>query len=310
MNEIIAVGKENISEAARVHSISWIDSHKSFCEKNFVEKHTPEHQIEYISNKMKSGTEFYMLVDEETVGVVSVTGNLIEDLYVIPLKQRMGYGTKLLQFAVKKCSGTPSLWILENNKRAEQFYCSNGFKKSGRVHSVTNGIDEVEFTMMDVVVKPMETDDEKKGKAYVHWKAWHEAYEHIISKDYLDHLTLEQCEKWAFEWTDNTYVAMVDGKVAGFVCFSPNKEVEPVVGEIFAIYVLSEYYGTGVAQKLMDLALEGLKEYPGCELWVLKDNPRAIRFYEKYGFKSDGTFKELKSLNATEMRMVKYATEN
>lgn len=305
MNEIIAVGKENISEAARVHSISWRESHKSFCDKNFVEMHTPEHQIEYISNKMKSGTEFYMLVDEEPVGVVSITGNLIEDLYVMPHKQGMGYGTKLLRFVIGKCTGTPTLWILENNMRAEKLYCRNGFRRTGNIHSVTNGLDEVEYSMMDIAIKPMKSDDDKKGKAYVHWKAWHEAYEHIISKDYLDHLTLDQCEKWAFEWSDNTYVAIVDGKVVGFVCFSQNKEVEPVVGEIFAIYVLSEYYGTGVAQNLMELALDGLKEYQGCELWVLKDNLRAIRFYEKYGFKSDGTYKELKSLNATEMRMVR-----
>ena len=60
----------------------------------------------------------------------------------------------------------------------------------------------------------------------------------------------------------------------------------------------------------MEAGLEQLKEYSLFRLWVVKGNERAIRFYEKYGFKSDVTFKELKSLNATEMRMVKYATEN
>ena len=37
----------------------------------------------------------------------------------------------------------------------------------------------------------METDEEKKGKAYVHWKSWQEAYRGLISQEYLDNLTIE-----------------------------------------------------------------------------------------------------------------------
>ena len=40
------------------------------------------------------------------------------------------------------------------------------------------------------------------------------------------------------------------------------------------------------------------------ELWVLKDNPRAITFYKKYSFHEDGTEKYLKSLENTEIRIV------
>ncbi len=156
-----------------------------------------------------------------------------------------------------------------------------------------------------MVVKPLESDDEKKGKAFVHWKSWHEAYESLVSKAYLDKLTIEKCEEWAFQWPENTYVAMVDEKVIGFVCCYGHGEEEPDVGEINAIYVLSEYYGTGVAQQLMDTALEKLKDYPRKELWVLKDNPRAIAFYKKYGFREDGTEKYLKSLEDTEIRMIR-----
>ena len=158
---------------------------------------------------------------------------------------------------------------------------------------------------MSIVVKPLESDDEKKGKAFVHWKSWHEAYESLVSKAYLDKLTIEKCEEWAFQWPENTYVAMVDEKVIGFVCCYGHGEEEPDVGEINAIYVLSEYYGTGVAQQLMDTALEKLKDYSRKELWVFRDNPRAIAFYKKYGFHEDGTEKYLKSLEDTEIRMIR-----
>ena len=38
------------------------------------------------------------------------------------------------------------------------------------------------------ISQPMrdKTDEEIKGKAYVHWKSWHEAYVGIVSQEYLD----------------------------------------------------------------------------------------------------------------------------
>ena len=53
-----------------------------------------------------------MLVEDMPVGVVSVKECLIEDLYILPDKQKMGYGTKLLRFAIEQCTGIPTLWIL------------------------------------------------------------------------------------------------------------------------------------------------------------------------------------------------------
>ena len=43
---------------------------------------------------------------------------------------------------------------------------------------------------MGIILKKMETDEEIKGKAYVHWKSWHEAYVGIVSQEYLNKLTL------------------------------------------------------------------------------------------------------------------------
>ena len=44
----------------------------------------------------------------------------------------------------------------------------------------------------------METADEIRGRAYVRWRSWHKAYAGIVSREYLDGLTLEKCEKMAF----------------------------------------------------------------------------------------------------------------
>ena len=144
---IIPVNDRNITAAAAIHSISWKESHRAFCTPDFIEIHSPERQLQYMRDKMNHGTQFFMLIDEDPVGVVSVTDSLIEDLYVLPEKQEMGYGTRLLQFAVGQCSGTPSLWILENNENAERLYRRFGFTKSGRINAITDQLAEIEFVM-------------------------------------------------------------------------------------------------------------------------------------------------------------------
>ncbi len=144
---IAAVDESNIFQAAMLHSISWQDSHQSFCSPDFIKLHTPEHQQEYLKVKMNSGSKCYMLVEDEPIGIVSVTGSLIEDLYILPQKQNKGYGTKLLQFAITKCMDTPTLWILENNVKAGRLYRRMGFKETGRIHAAKNRLKEIELSL-------------------------------------------------------------------------------------------------------------------------------------------------------------------
>lgn len=145
-NVILAVDKTNLVQAAVVHAISWKESHRSFCTHDFIEMHTPERQQEYLLNKMNCGSKFYMLIEEKPIGIVSVKDGLIEDLYILPDKQNMGYGTKLLQFAIEKCTDTPTLWILENNTNAKRLYHKMGFQETGRIHAITDGLDEIELS--------------------------------------------------------------------------------------------------------------------------------------------------------------------
>ena len=144
---IISVDKTNLFQAAIIHSISWKESHRAFCTPDFIESHTPERQRDYLNKKMNSGTRIYMLVEEKPIGIVSVTNSLIEDLYVLPNMQNIGYGTKLLQYAIDQCTDTPTLWILENNTKAERLYHRMSFRKTGRKNSITGGIDEIEFAL-------------------------------------------------------------------------------------------------------------------------------------------------------------------
>ena len=156
---------------------------------------------------------------------------------------------------------------------------------------------------MCITIKKMETDDEIRGKAFVHWKAWQEAYPGLVDQAYLDKLTLEKCEDMAYRWPDNLLVAKDHERVVGFVGFGDRGEEAPDTGEIFALYVLAEYYGKGVAQQLMEAGLKQLDAYPQICLWVLKENQRAIRFYAKGGFIPDGEETVSAIIGAEEIRM-------
>ena len=144
---IIPVDETNVLQAATIHSIAWRASHRAFCTPEFIELHTTDRQKKYLCDKIDGGARVYMLVDEEPAGIVSLSGGLIEDLYVLPELQNRGYGTELLRFAISLCTDTPRLWILENNVNAARLYRRMGFTETGGRQPITDGLDEIEFAL-------------------------------------------------------------------------------------------------------------------------------------------------------------------
>lgn len=84
-------------------------------------------------------------------------------------------------------------------------------------------------------------------------------------------------------------------------------------GEIVSIYFLPQYMGKGFGTLLMQAVLAELKKmgYQSCCLWVLEENGRARRFYEKMGFIPDGAYmeQEIGGKNLREMRYVRGVLE-
>ena len=89
-----------------------------------------------------------------------------------------------------------------------------------------------------------------------------------------------------------------DGRVVGFVSLGDSRD-EPGKGELYAIYVVSEAWGSGAGPALMARALDALRGYPSATLWVLDDNPRARRFYEREGWILDGGRRDGEFLGVT-----------
>ena len=97
-------------------------------------------------------------------------------------------------------------------------------------------------------------------------------------------------------------------KVVGFISYGNFRDETIQAGEIIALYVLKDYYGKGIAQKLIKAALIALNHFSEIFLGVLKDNKRAIAFYQKMGFTFDGQEKMLElGKPIKEKRMVFYS---
>ena len=158
---------------------------------------------------------------------------------------------------------------------------------------------------MVITVRQMETPEEIEGKSLVHWQTWREAYDDLLPAEFQETMTLERCRFFSQKYPENTLIAMDGMKVVGFISYGNFRDKTIQSGEIIALYVLKDYYGKDIAQKLMKEALTTLEQFYEIFLWVLKENKRAITFYQKMGFTVDGQEKILNlGKTITEIRMV------
>jgi putative acetyltransferase len=110
------------------------------------------------------------------------------------------------------------------------------------------------------------------------WRcSWQAAYPAI---DFSSRLAWWR-ERWRYELVPTTRitVAEADGSLQGFVT------VDPRTGYLDQIAVVPQAWGSGVAEALLG---EAKRISPVLDLKVNKDNARAIRFYEKHGFRISG----------------------
>lgn len=122
---------------------------------------------------------------------------------------------------------------------------------------------------------------------YIHSNAWQSAYRDIFPKEYLAADTIagrkaEFIDSLAYD-NINYYLVSVDDNAVGIV----KVKTEDKKCEVSALYFLEEYKNRGFGTE----TLSHIKNiYQGCRivLWVLKDNLKARKFYEKNRFVETG----------------------
>ncbi len=160
--------------------------------------------------------------------------------------------------------------------------------------------------MDNIIIKPMENDAETDGKGRVHYLSWQETYRGLVDDGYLASMSEEKCVAIARRWRENILVAKDGERVIGFAGYGSYRDDSlPDCGEVYAIYLLEEYQGRKIGYHLMQRALDELAAYGTIALWVLEGNEKAIRFYEKIGFRFDGGTADITlGTPARELRMM------
>lgn len=152
------------------------------------------------------------------------------------------------------------------------------------------------------------TFDDLQDLAVIHVRAWQEAYIGQVPQIYLDHLSVaEKLEQWQERFTSESDrvryldLAFANDKMVGFIAYGSGRdEGAEACGEIYAAYLLKEYWGTGVGYAMFQRAKESWRKHGFSEayLWVLMENYRAINAYQKWGGIPDrGTVKEITIYN-------------
>ncbi|HEX6843573.1 MAG TPA: GNAT family N-acetyltransferase, partial [Actinomycetota bacterium] len=141
--------------------------------------------------------------------------------------------------------------------------------------------------------------------AEVHVEGWAWGYRGLLPDDVIAARDVQTREaQWLQGFTDDwhdgdaCFVAVDGDRVVGFVACGPaaDEHVAPPdgSGEIYSIYLRDGVQGTGVGRGLFAKAEEAMRSngFEHAVLWVLGSNDRSRRFYEKAGWRWDGTVSE------------------
>ena len=158
----------------------------------------------------------------------------------------------------------------------------------------------------DYIIRKNEFKDQKQ-MARIKVDGWKNAYDLIISSDYLNSLSYdEQAERYEAsfeEYKDLVLVAVRGEEVLGYACYNTTPNEDEFQSELVSLYIKPAEIGRGIGTALFT---ETCKELSNLDknnmiVWCLSDNENAINFYKKLGGKivkekqvkiGDRTYKE------------------
>jgi GNAT superfamily N-acetyltransferase len=149
---------------------------------------------------------------------------------------------------------------------------------------------------------------------------WQWAYRGLMPQAHLDAMSpSEDAERHRTRFRQArpgvlNLLAERDGETVGRLCHGPCRDVEVPPGsvELYALYVDPVRSGVGVGQALLGESIRRCSAagHARMYLWVLRDNARARRFYERSGFRADGVEEpyEVAGVAVPEVRYVRELT--
>lgn len=153
------------------------------------------------------------------------------------------------------------------------------------------------------------TVDDAEAFAQLFIEIWRETYDGLMPAERLSALELGPVVERTRRMFDNpaypsTLGAFRDGILIGWArAAAPRDDDAPLDVELWSLNVANSMRATGVAQYLMENALQGGPAY----LWVVEGNERARCFYRRHGFIDDGARRWEQTDRTHEIRMVRHA---
>jgi ribosomal protein S18 acetylase RimI-like enzyme len=153
------------------------------------------------------------------------------------------------------------------------------------------------------------TPEDAEALADIHVTTWQQAYAGIFPDSFLAGLDRGARQRWWRKFLEDgarVHVAE-DGGVVGFC--HPGRSDDEGWGEIFSIYVHPGSWGQGHGHALLEAGESTILSL-GLEralLWVLEENTRARRFYERQGWALGRPFRveEIGGVQVSEVRYEK-----
>ena len=146
------------------------------------------------------------------------------------------------------------------------------------------------------------TADDARAVAEIRVASWRATYAGIVPSTILERMDVARNEAWIAgliaEPGGRAVFVVEDGtrRVAGYALTAPAGDEDAAgLGEVEAIYLDPGTVGRGLGRRLLDAAVGELiaAGFETIVLWVLTDNGRARRFYERAGFGPDGAARML-----------------
>lgn len=125
----------------------------------------------------------------------------------------------------------------------------------------------------------------------IHCLSYHSTYKSIMPEDYLKTITINERQQFyrniLKKGRMNTAILIEEDTALGLLRISELEENRIVIEEL---YLLEDCRGKGFGTTFLLWIEEELIRRSGrtLELWVLQENLRAIKFYQRYGFERTG----------------------
>lgn len=156
---------------------------------------------------------------------------------------------------------------------------------------------------MDILVRKVKKGDQEV-LAYIHAQSWREGFKEILPVEFIERSTdLKKSEKMyerlISENIGNGYILEVSNNPHCIAWWDKSREEDMAdYAELICIHSLNDNWNKGYGSIMLNGVLEDIKEsgYKKVMLWVFEENKRAIKFYEKFGFRNTNKCKYFKDV--------------